>query len=153
MKDYFIHLFNYDKYANHLILDTLLKSPHTDRAVQIMAHLLAAQQRWLYRCKGLHIEADDVDLQPKNWPADTLGTIIDSNYTLWMEHLASLTDEDLQGTISYQTSNGMPFTNTLVQILTHIINHGTHHRAQVGQHLKFAGVAALPGTDYIMFTR
>ncbi len=46
---------------------------------------------------------------------------------------------DFEKTISYKNSKGDDFKNRLTDILTNVINHGTHHRAQAGQHLKLAG--------------
>ncbi|MDB5154777.1 MAG: hypothetical protein JWR54_3528, partial [Mucilaginibacter sp.] len=54
--------------------------------------------------------------------------------------------------ISYKNLKGDDFENKLSDVLAHLINHGTHHRAQVGQHLKLAGVE-LPNTDYIFYIR
>jgi uncharacterized damage-inducible protein DinB len=34
-----------------------------------------------------------------------------------------------------------------------LINHGTHHRAQIGQLIKFDGLEILPNTDYIFYLR
>ena len=53
MKDHFIRLFEYDRYANQIILDTIIKADNPEKPVKFMAHLLAAQQVWLNRAKGL----------------------------------------------------------------------------------------------------
>jgi hypothetical protein len=53
MKTYFITLFNYDRYANGLILTAIIDAGEPEKPVQLMSHLLAAQQIWYNRCLGL----------------------------------------------------------------------------------------------------
>ncbi len=68
MKAYFINLFNYDHYANGVILKTIIKAGELEKPVQLMAHLLAAQQIWYNRCMGLPVIGGA--LWP-DWKADT----------------------------------------------------------------------------------
>ena len=149
MKAYFIRLFNYDQYANELMLNTIIKAGSPQKPVQFMAHLLAAQQIWLNRCKGL--PAIGGALWP-DWPVDTLADIIDKNSRQWLSFLNGLQPEDFERSISYKNFKGESFENKLTDILAHVINHGTHHRAQTGQHLKAMGFD-LPVTDYIFYLR
>lgn len=150
MKDYFIRLFDYDKFANELICQSLLSTGQPDKPVQLMAHLLAAQQIWLKRCQRL--PAPGGALWP-DWKADEFPEIINSNHQQWIAFLQQLTNESFQTFIPYQNSKGDTFSNQLIDILGHLINHGTHHRAQAGQLLKIDGLQKLPVTDYIFYIR
>ncbi|MGZ3756667.1 MAG: DinB family protein [Mucilaginibacter sp.] len=150
MKSYFTGLFNYDHHANHLILETISEADNPPKPVELMAHLLAAQQIWLSRCKGDPVVG--AVLVP-DWPVDTVAAIIDENHSEWINYIATLTVEDFEKEIFYKNLRGMPFQNKLADILAHVINHGTHHRAQAGQLLKIAGVESLPITDYIFYMR
>jgi uncharacterized damage-inducible protein DinB len=150
MKDHFIQLFNYDHYANLIIAETITKANNTEKAVELMAHLLAAQQVWLSRCKGEQVTGQV--LWP-DWKADTFEQLISDNHSGWINFLEQLSPGDLEKSISYKNLKGDPFENKLIDILTHVINHGTHHRAQAVQQLKFDGVDALPLTDYIAYIR
>ncbi len=150
MKDHFIQLFNYDKYANLLIAETIIKANNAGKAVGLMAHLLSAQQVWLSRCKGEQVTGQV--LWP-DWKTDTLEQLINDNHRAWINFLDYLSPDDLETSISYKSLKGDPFENKLIDILTHVINHGTHHRAQTGQQLKFDGVDTLPNTDYIAYLR
>ena len=38
------------------------------------------------------------------------------------------TEDDLRGSISYETMSGVPYRQELGQILLHLFNHQTHHR-------------------------
>ena len=150
MKAYFLKLINYDQFANKAILKAIVDGGEPERAVKLMAHLLAAQQVWLNRCKGL--PATGVVLWP-DWKADTFEQLIDENHAAWVDFVEGLKPEDFQKIIDYKSTKGDSYESLLEDILAHLINHGTHHRAQAGQQLKFAGVENLPLTDYIFYIR
>jgi len=150
MKDHFISLLKYDLFANELILETMIKAGNPEKAIKLMAHTLAAQQIWLNRCMGLPASSGGV------WPdrpAETFADTIAANSEGWLNFVQGLPPEGFETMISYKTSTGDSYDNKLIDILSHVINHGTHHRAQIGQHLIAAGIDQLPMTDYIFYVR
>ena len=149
MRSYFINLFGYDRYANKLI-NNCLTACDSAEVVKLMAHLLAAQQIWLNRCNG--VSNPNIVLWP-DWNADIFEKTIEDNHTAWMNFLDKAEPGDFEKIIFYKNSKGDDFESKLTDILTHIINHGTHHRSQAGQHLKLAGLEQLPVTDYIFYLR
>jgi uncharacterized damage-inducible protein DinB len=149
MKNYFIRLFNYDAHANRQMNGLIAQFGDMEKPRGWMAHLLAAQQIWLLRCKNL--PAPGGPLWPDNSTEEMAG-MITTNSTDWLSYLETLQPEDFDRIITYKTLKGDGFENTLSDILAHVINHGTHHRAQIGQHLKQAE-ATLPATDYILYAR
>jgi len=148
MKDYFIRLFNYDTHTNLLMTEMIINAGNPEKPVQLMAHLLAAQQVWLTRCRG---ESFTGALWPA-WKADTFVKIIEENSEGWLGYLDTLGAADFDKQIHYKNTKGEFFENKLSDVLAHAINHGTHHRAQVGQYLKSGGTD-LPFTDYIFYIR
>jgi uncharacterized damage-inducible protein DinB len=150
MKAHFIKMINYDQYGNLLMLKSILEINAPEKPVQLMAHLLAAQQIWLNRCKSL--SATGFALWP-DWKAETFEQIIVENHQSWIDFIKQLNTDDFSRMINYQNSKGENFQNQLSDVLAHLINHGTHHRAQIGQHLKMAGLNQLPATDYIFYIR
>jgi uncharacterized damage-inducible protein DinB len=149
MKTYFTQLFNYDNYANRLILQTIIEANRPEKPVQLMAHVLAAGQVWYNRCNGL--PATGGPLWP-DWKTDAIGQLIDENHNMWINFLNKTGGPDFEQLIKYKNLKGESFSNGLTDILAHVINHGTHHRAQAGQHLLLAGIS-LPVTDYIFYLR
>lgn len=150
MKNHFLKLFHYDKHANLQILEAIFEANQPQDAVKLMTHLLAAQQIWLLRCKATPAQGAQL------WPdgqAVQFKYIIEENHSAWTGFINSLTDDDINRTSTYSNSKGEQFENNLVDIFTHLINHGTHHRAQIGQQLKLAGLEKLPATDFIFFVR
>jgi uncharacterized damage-inducible protein DinB len=59
--------------------------------------------------------------------------------------------EDFETIVSYQTTEGTPFSNQLNHVLTHLINHSTYHRGQITNSLK--GKIKLVSTDFVFFLR
>jgi uncharacterized damage-inducible protein DinB len=150
MKNYFINLIHYDKYTNQVMTKLIIENGMSEKSVQLMAHILAAQLVWYHRCKLLPPFGGAL------WPDSTAGTfgqLINDNHKVWIEFINNLNDADFEKRIAYQNSKGDAFNDKLVDILGHLINHGTHHRAQIGQHLKLAGLESLPVLDYIGFVR
>lgn len=150
MKIHFLKMINYDQYANLLMLKSIQEINAPGKPVQLLSHLLAAQQIWLNRCKGL--SAANIVLWP-NWEVNTLEQIISDNNSQWKDFLNQQQPADFERIISYQNTKGENFQNQLSDIIAHVINHGTHHRAQIGQHLKLSGLQKLPVTDYIIYLR
>ncbi|MCC8426158.1 DinB family protein [Mucilaginibacter sp. UR6-11] len=150
MKDHFIRLFKYDRYATEKLLTVIRAMNNPDKPVQLTGHLLAAQQRWLSRCLKESVAENELFPQQETTPFEEL---IAHNHDKWIDFLGGLDPSDLDQIITYKNTAGAVFSNTLIDILTQVINHGTHHRAQIGQQLKLAGAESLPPTDYIFFIR
>lgn len=148
MKSYFIRLLNYDHFANTKIAALIMQTGATGKPVEIMAHLLTAQQTWLKRLK--RIPAPLTPLWP-DWSADMFIAIINDNHQQLLAYLETMQPDDFDVVIEYKNSVG-DFKSTVSDILAHLINHGTHHRAQIGTLLKMDG-ATLPGLDYVLYLR
>ena len=136
---------------NLQLAEAIVKIDGPDDSVKLMAHLLSAQQVWFARCTGGSNTGRI--LWPDNWKPDMLPNIIEENSQDWLSLLSTLTPADFDKIISYQNMQGDQFETKLSDILTQVTNHGTHHRAQIGQQLKLAGIEKLPVTDYIAYIR
>ncbi|WP_068830444.1 DinB family protein [Pseudomonas sp. BMS12] len=66
----------------------------------------------------------------------------------WRNQLDGLTDVELLAPISYRNMAGEPFQWPLLDIVSHLVNHGTHHRGQITAALTALGRPA-PKLDYI----
>ena len=150
MKTYFIKLFNYNRFANDLILQAIIEANEPQKPLQLLSHSLTTERVWLGRCKNL-------SHHPYNaWPDFTAAhcaELISECHKTWISYLKELPDADFSKIINYQNSKGDHLQDQLSDIFMQVINHGTHTRAQAGQQLKFAGVQSLPLTDYIYYLR
>ena len=113
-----------------------------------MAHMLGAQRIWLARFAGL---SPDRVQGPADFP--DLPTWIDG----WEEtaagieaFLATLTDEQIEASITWTTTTGVTHTRPLWQPVVHLANHTTYHRGQVVSLLRQMGYPA-ESTDLIKF--
>jgi uncharacterized damage-inducible protein DinB len=59
---------------------------------------------------------------------------------------------DFEQVFHYTTSTGLAFSSTGRDMLFHIINHSTHHRAQIASEFRLSGIPPLV-SDYIFFKR
>jgi uncharacterized damage-inducible protein DinB len=86
------------------------------------------------------------------WTVDECARVIDENAAGYRDMLAPLTDADLSKRITYHNLQGKEFTTPLIDILTHVVIHGSYHRGQVAKVIGRAGVPAV-SSDFIIFAR
>ena len=139
------------KAVNGISTDQLLHDFKTsDRTILgTLAHVFAADRIWFDRVTGhkraAFIEDRDRDLNvlSDEWP---------KLHTAWREWLASYSRDLNNEPIAYTNLRGDPFTSTAVEIMLHVVNHGTHHRGQVSGFLRMLGHTP-PPLDLIAFYR
>jgi uncharacterized damage-inducible protein DinB len=146
----FRSLFRYTRWANDRVLRAMQAAdPVPKRAVELLSHLLRAQDVWFGR-----IEKTDhatLDL----WVDESLAACAEraeASTRRWKTVLDGRAATDLDQPIAYTNSKGTHFETPLRDLLSHVVNHGTHHRAQIALVLREAGIAP-PATDYIFFVR
>lgn len=134
--------FDYDLWANRQWISALGGfDKHLDRAQAVLEHMLAAQQIWLERCGTV------VFPEQENVRLHDLFEITSQAWQVLLEE--SEGDEP----ITYTTSRGETYTNTLAQIAYHVLNHGTYHRGQLRGLADADGFEGFPETDLILFLR
>lgn len=148
MRHHLIKLFQYSEWANDRLLTSLEAHPHDD-ALRLMNHILGAQDVWLSRID--HGFEGEWALQDTRPIAECRAGNRRSTGA-WIAYLGRIDDEALEAAIHYKNLAGLPFENLLKDLVTHVLNHATHHRAQISTLLRQAG-ATPPGTDYIYYLR
>lgn len=143
-------MFAYNSWANNLFLDCLSDNTVANAKVYLlMSHLLAAEEIWLCRLKS------KMPSQQKLWQEMDLPNLKEKakeSYLAWDLWLQGYHSEDFSTEISYYNSKGQAFTTSVADILAHVINHGTYHRAQIATLLRLESVDP-PSSDYIVYVR
>lgn len=145
MTDFFADLLRYSYLSNQQITTLFLQQPQsvTEKAHKLFSHVLNAQHIWNQRIKGVRPRFSVWELQP-------LAALSALNDEVYQESLTLL--PLLDETIAYANTKGESFVNSTRDILFHVINHSTYHRAQIATELKLAGLEA-PATDFIFYKR
>lgn len=152
MQSYFSHLFTYHDWAHRRVLQALADLDDTAEVRWLYTHLILSQHRWLERVRGedtrgrpwFHTDdAYDLARCAREWEA-SLNT--------WLDFLATASNEEMSRTVTYTSSEGPSYQSTVQEIAFQLLNHSTHHRAQIVRILREQGHPP-PATDYIFFSR
>jgi len=149
LKAYFLNMFRYNYWATIETADSLIASGiKTERAEKLLAHIIAAQEVWIDRTRGTDSAGDPWKFfSPKECKERSSQINVE-----WTEILDNLNDGDLEKTIEYKNTKGDTFSNSIKDIITHVINHSTYHRAQIAQLIRQSGGEPAK-TDYIVYKR
>lgn len=142
-------LFQYTHWANDRVLDTMQAAPVPERAIELFSHLLRVQDLWFGRIEKTGHATLDL------WVDESLAACAEraeASAQRWQTVIDERAAHDLDQPIAYTNSKGTSFETPLRDLLTHVVNHGTHHRAQIALVLREADIVP-PPTDYIFFVR
>lgn len=122
------------------------QSPFIESVRGTLGHMLMAQSNWLARVNG----------SPRiPWTVATPAELRDSYARLgdaWRSFAAELDDAAVARIIDYTDSGGVARRLPLHVIITHVVNHGTQHRAEAGLMLEALG-RSQGELDYVYFAR
>ncbi len=107
-------------------------------------HTLSAQHRWLARWKGEPLPPLERPVIA-SWPAAYAAC-----HGALRRFVSALTAADLARVVKYTLRVGAVGEQPLGQLIVHLVNHSTHHRAETGLLLERIGRS--PGDlDYVLF--
>ncbi|MFD0939729.1 DinB family protein [Pedobacter boryungensis] len=137
-------MLNYTAKADAILIADLIKVALPE-ANKLFSHVLTAQHIWLKRVLN---QTPDFGV----WEIKSV-----EDFQAISEHNLKLAEDILQHVslekdITYKNGAGDEFTNKVEDILLHICNHSTYHRAQISTMLRVSGYTP-PITDYIMLKR
>lgn len=142
-------LFRYNQWANGRILIKVAKlTPEQltapmnvagENLYNTLIHLYDAEWSWRLACQEGAMPG--VLLTAENWPNfAAFRKAWQAEMALILDYIDSLTDSQLHQPHQYIWAKGAkPRQKTLWQLLFHITNHGTHHRAEIGRQLNTLG--------------
>jgi len=149
MKNYLIHLLNYELWANQRVVSALEKiNTPPARALAVMGHILSAQHIWFGRVTHESVFVSIWEDIPVSWMIETA----ERQHRQIVGYVSGMAELDLVKPVDYVNSQGEPFKSTLIDILTHMSHHAAYHRGQVVQLIRPL-VTEPPVTDFIVWTR
>jgi uncharacterized damage-inducible protein DinB len=148
MKAYFLKLYRYNAWSNKRVIDTLVRQKVEDQKIlSLMGHIVAAQYLWLHRIKGL--PPADVALWG-TYTLEQLKKMADEAGRLWLDFVE--TTENFNWELTYKNYVGDPYVNNVENIMIHLVNHSSYHRAQIALLLRQKGLEPI-NTDFITYDR
>lgn len=139
-------LIRYTELADAKMIDTFHKAGKPmPEAERLFSHILNSQYIWVSRIRREMAKLDRFDLHDIK---DFAG--LHQQNISGLLHLAE--ESDLSTVVEYSNSKGEKFADTIFDILFHVVNHSTYHRAQVATQFRINGITP-PVTDYIFLKR
>ncbi|HME31496.1 MAG TPA: DinB family protein [Terriglobales bacterium] len=151
-------LYAYNRWANERLFSALEKLNHHQFTAAVPSsfpsvretvfHILFAEWLWLKRWQGTSPRSTltDPDVSPATWSTLSPGGIptlkelstlselksfADAIEQERQEFLRGLNEDVLHARLQFSDMAGMPYSEPLVQLMQHLVNHGTYHRGQV----------------------
>jgi uncharacterized damage-inducible protein DinB len=154
-------LYGYNYWAHRLVWDRSISQLTESEFTQPLdyswgsihnqvVHTMSAEWMWFSRLGGTSPSAM---LDPADYPTrSNVRDKWDDIESHVRSYLDTLTDGKLLGTFSYTTTSGNSYTQSVAEILMHVVNHGTDHRAQMLAMLHHLGASTVE-QDLIFFLR
>ena len=145
LSDRFRRWYEYERDCNAKALAMLATVPAEKRAdaqfqkaVDRMAHLVAARRRWLHRLGHL---ADLPPAFPQGNKLDDLPAIVADTEAGWVAYLAKLDDAELARELEWTGPDGKRYRWDVEGILTQTFGHAWYHRGQIASLVAAGGKA------------
>lgn len=145
MINYFKELFEYNHHFNQQLAEALKNHSVSDKTIKLFSHILNSNHVWNHRLEGKKPVYGVWEIQQ----TDRFADIDRDNYETSLHILNTL---DLTKEIRYTNTQGEGYSNKVRDVLFHIINHSTYHRAQIATEFKQHGFDPMV-TDYVVYKR
>ncbi|MEX2596577.1 MAG: DinB family protein [Salibacteraceae bacterium] len=142
----YLRQFQYNEEIIGKYIDVLNEHHDSPEKVKVLlSHVLNALEIWVSRVK---------DIKPKVnvWDVHDPSHLHHMNRDCHETIFSLLETGNLKKVHSYTNSAGVAYKNTLDEILTHLIIHSAHHRAQIASSWSEVGVEP-PASDFIFWAR
>lgn len=157
MRKLTLQLFDYHLWANSRLLQHLKSIPKEvftkemdsvfPTIAETFGHMIAVDEMWYLRMKGENAQQmvlkniDTIEETEKRYHA------LHTNIQHFLKNI-----ENISQTVVYRNSKGESFSNSTLEIVQHIVNHGTYHRGNIASMIRQMGHKGI-STDYIVYLR
>jgi uncharacterized damage-inducible protein DinB len=154
LADRFRRWYEYERDCNAKSLAMLASVPTERRsaaefqkALDRMAHLVAARRRWLHRLGHL---PEAPGLFPQGTKLTELPAQVADTEAAWSTYLDRLDERELARTLEWVVADGRRYRWDVEGVLTQVFGHAWYHRGQIAQLVAGLGGKAVD-TDYIFW--
>lgn len=149
MTNYFIDLLEFNKWATEQTTKSILNlNKELPEANRLISHIVAAQKLWMERISG----ETTVKTPWEEYKTEDIVNLSNDINDKWILLIKNRGNGFLEMVVKYKTTSGEPFENKVMDIITHLINHSTYHRAQIARIVRQEG-GIPPSIDFIRFKR
>ena len=147
MEAFFNEIFDYNFYCNKkLIEECLVLNTVPSKTISLFSHILNAHHLWNARILNKPSEFEV-------WQEHEIKDWADIHYENQRSSFEIVSNADnFDKRIDYENAEGRLFTNTLQDILFHIINHSTNHRGQIAVDFRNNDIKPIV-SDYVYYKR
>jgi uncharacterized damage-inducible protein DinB len=147
--EHFRRQFSYNLWANTEVLAGIRGNAQLlARPLELLGHILSAERLWLERIKH---ESQSLPVWPELDTTRCETQIAQLGYA-WNEYLSKLSIAEFSENIAYKNSRGESWSNTVHDILTHVLSHSAYHRGQIAILVRSSGETPAH-TDFIHAAR
>jgi len=130
LKQYLIDTFNYNDYANKLVLEKIKQLPDKTEAVRFFSHLINSQNKWIRRIE-LYPQAPQMDWWEPVYQLEELESKWNESLQQWIGFIKNLSEEELYEEKKFAGYDGAHWSCPLKDIALQLNYHSIHHRAQI----------------------
>ena len=148
--------FRYEEESHARVLASLeavppdQRGPPLQKAVDLLAHIVAARMLWLSRLTpGVQRPAE---IFPREVRLSELARGITEMQGAWSEYLARLDAAELERVFQYRSLEGAEFRNSVEDVLTQLFGHSLYHRGQIAALVRSMGGQPAT-TDFVFWAR
>ncbi len=140
-----LSLFEYNFAMNQRLIGHIFNGKAPEKTIALFSHILNAQDVWNSRILNKTPKFEVFQIHhPQQF--ETINKELHTTSHTIIDNIA------LNKEVSYVNLQQQPFSNTVEDILIHVVNHATYHRAQIAQHMRLNNLEPV-ATDYISFKR
>ena len=147
MRQYLIETFQYNDYANKLVLEKIKQLEEKEEAIKFFSHLINSMNKWLARIRQ-EPDANKRDWWEPAYPLEELESRWNDCLKAWIDFINSKSEQELFAVIQYEGYDGARWEVPLKDIPLQLNYHSIHHRAQIQTMIRKQGLVP-DFVDYI----
>lgn len=147
LKNYLVETFEYNDFANKLVLNKIAELPDKTECIKLFSHLINCQYKWLDRIK-IYPEISKLDWWEPVYAMEDLAEEWDKSLDAWIWFLDKKSEAELLQEVIWMGIGNAPYTAQLKDIPLQLNYHSIHHRAQMQMLIRQQGLVP-DFVDYI----